>query len=154
MAKRFDFRLSAVLRVREAEEEKKKKELGEVQLLINKANEQIEKQEKNRLETSEALAQISQEAQPDLTQIRLYRQFIATVDAHRQALNAEKLALEEQANIRRQALATAQKDRKSIELLKERDYDEWLSALNKEEAKVQDEIAAQSFRNKKKRDER
>ncbi len=150
MAKRFKFRLEAVLEVRQSVEDQRKVELGKIQSQINAIRDQLAGQKAERETSLKELNFLEHESTPNLQQIRMMRQYIAALSKKTTQLHQEVKGLEAQAELRRQELVEAAKERRSIEILKERDQAAWQKALDLAEAKETDEIAGQlATRNRK-----
>ena len=151
MAKKFNFRLAAVLKVRQAKEDERKRELGEIQARANSILDQIET---GRTERENAVGELDNQRKAeitDVTQMRLYQQFIASMDNNISRLNGSLEAMEGQIEAKRRELAEAAKERRTLELLEERDYESWQKEMQKTESAELDEIGSQMHFRKDKR---
>jgi flagellar export protein FliJ len=136
MAKKFNFRLESVLKLREHHAKAEKQTLMQIMgMRYQKENEISEREsyynsllkgKKGKFPVTEFQAQFA------------HQNFIK---AEIKKLNDEKEQLVEIENIQREKLNTAKKEEKIISKLKEKKKLTYFDELNKEEVKVLDEIA-------------
>lgn len=145
-AKKFVFRLQIVLEVKIKLEEEEKKRLGELiawqkheeQVLIGMENDRMGQEA--RLRNAQATGQYLQV--DELQRINYYLKKL------KEDIVAQKLKLEDierQIEEQRQRLIKAAQERKTLEILKENQHNEWLAEVEEEERKVLDELATLKY---------
>jgi flagellar FliJ protein len=138
--KKFKFSLEKVLSLREFEEKQAQIELGKAQSVVNDLNNQLKYIASEKLKTNEARSNSS-----DLS-------FLISIEKYMNGLEYKKeLLLEELAKAqlvleeKRAIVVEAIKKRKSLEKLKEKQFDEYKKQYNLEEEKILDEISTSKF---------
>ena len=138
--KKFKFSLEKVLSLREFEEKQAQIELGKAQTIVNDLNNQLKYIASEKLKTNEARSNSS-----DLS-------FLISIEKYMNGLEYKKeLLLEELAKAqlvleeKRAIVVEAIKKRKSLEKLKEKQFDEYKKQYNLEEEKILDEISTSKF---------
>lgn len=145
-AKRFVFRLQTVLDIKIKKEEEEKKKLGEL-IAWQKQEEAIlaqmigqEQQTRDMLKEKQATGQWLEV--DELKRISYFLKKIANdIAAQKQKLVDIARRIDEQ----RDALLNAVKEKKTLETLKENQYNEWVREVDEEEAKVLDELATLKY---------
>ena len=134
--KKFKFSLEKVLSLREFEEKQAQIELGKAQSVVNDLNEQLKFIASERLKSNESRSKSS-----DLTFLMSIENYINGLDYKKEKLIEElaqaQIILEE----KRAIVVEAIKKRKSLEKLKEKQFESYKKEYNKEEEKILDEIS-------------
>ena len=132
--------MEKVLSLREFEEKQAQIELGKAQTIVNDLNNQLKYIASEKLKTNEARSNSS-----DLS-------FLISIEKYMNGLEYKKeLLLEELAKAqlvleeKRAIVVEAIKKRKSLEKLKEKQFDEYKKQYNLEEEKILDEISTSKF---------
>lgn len=139
MAKRFEFELETVLKVRHIESEQAKKEFGKAQQLVMETEKVLEQQLMTEDQGKRHLAQISRD-HIDVARVRLQKQYLfglsrkiaeteKTLENHWRAMEA-----------RRAALAEALRRERALELLKEKRRKEYQYAMDRDEQRALDDM--------------
>ena len=138
--KKFKFSLEKVLSLREFEQNQAQIELGKAQSVVNEINEQLKFIASEIVKSNESRANSA-----DLN-------FLLSVENYVNGLNYKKeLLLEELAKAqlvleeKRAIVVEAIKKRKSLEKLKEKQFEEYKKQYNLEEEKILDEISTSKF---------
>lgn len=144
MIKKFTFRLDSVLRHRMSIKELKERELGEIAAQLIKEMQVLEGLTGLREEILESLAELQRTVfaglERDLyehywrwleTEIRRQREHISQVEMLRDAKRGE--------------LVRASQDHRIVEILKERQFADYVKTVAKMEQSVLDEVAANAF---------
>ena len=138
--KKFKFSLEKVLSLREFEQNQAQIELGKAQSVVNEINEQL------KFIASEIVK--SNESRSNSTELN----FLLSVENYLNGLKYKKeLLLEELAKAqlvleeKRAIVVEAIKKRKSLEKLKEKQFEEYKKQYNLEEEKILDEISTSKF---------
>ena len=138
--KKFKFSLEKVLSLREFEEKQAQIELGKAQSVVNDLNEQLKFIASERLKSNESRSKSS-----DLTFLMSIENYINGLDYKKEKLIEElaqaQIILEE----KRAIVVEAIKKRKSLEKLKEKQFEEYKKQYNLEEEKILDEISTSKF---------
>lgn len=147
MAK-FNFRLASVLSVREKIEDLKKNEFGKAIMILEQEKARLAQFEQTRLDCIESFrAGLHEGTSPH--HIKQHNSFL---DRMKKLIQQQFVVIhlaEIQVEEKRAALVEAMKDRKALDVLKENDFEEFLSEEKQAEQKVIDEIV--SYRGSKKR---
>lgn len=135
--KRFQFRLEKLLKLREREEEWKKQELAEVMGLYNKEEHGIHECMEGMKKNAEEVDALSPEE---------YNTVIFASDNYNSAMRAkieghkkQMRSLEPEIEKRRNALAEAVRNRRVVEIMKDKKIAEYKKELRKEEQAMLDE---------------
>lgn len=138
--KKFKFSLEKVLSLREFEEKQAQIELGKAQSVVNDINEQLKFIASERVKSNESRSKSS-----DLTFLMSIENYINGLDYKKELLIQEltkaQIILEE----KRAIVIEAIKKRKSLEKLKEKQFESYKKEYNKEEEKILDEISSSKF---------
>ena len=139
----FKFRLQKILEHRETLENIKKGEFGKAQAELN-----IEMQNLLELENSKVLAlrekQATSQISTTMYELRKYNNYILNLDKR---IDLQMIKIEqakEEVEKARQELIESTKDKKIIEKLKSRDYEEFLYEEKKDEEKIVDQFVSYS----------
>ena len=140
MAK-FKFRLASLLSIKEKMEQLKKNEYAEALAIVNKLllkkTELLEEIERN---LNIWQNQLQNGAKPN--EIIQYNHYVELVKVNVKKTEEEIINAQEMAEKKRLLLVEAMKERKMLENLKEKDYNEFRIEETKEEQKFLDEIAS------------
>ena len=138
--KKFKFSLEKVLSLREFEEKQAQIELGKAQSVVNDLNDQLKFIASERLKSNESRSKSS-----DLTFLMSIENYINGLDYKKEKLIEElaqaQIILEE----KRAIVVETIKKRKSLEKLKEKQFESYKKEYNKEEEKILDEISTSKF---------
>jgi flagellar FliJ protein len=146
MAKKFKFRLEAILKLRTEKVDEAKNSLKAILQYRYAKEEEIATLQNNKQEFLTTQHNISK-----ASDMQANKDYVKNLDAQIQKKEIEKEKILEIENERRKRLAEAVKEEKIILKLKEKKYEEYKQELNKEETKFIDEIATKKFIQKKKK---
>ena len=145
-AKRFVFRLQTVLEIKIKKEEEEKKKLGEL-IAWQKHEEAIlaqmiaqEQQTRAMLKEKQATGQWL-----EIDELKRISYFLKKIASDIEAQKAKLVEIARRIDEQRDALLNAVKEKKTLETLKENQYNEWLREVEEEEAKVLDELATLKY---------
>jgi flagellar FliJ protein len=145
MAKRFQFRLEPVLRLRGQEEESRQREFADVQRRVVEQEERIESLGEEKSANQARLVDLYREG-GNIEAVVEHQRYINTLDIRRAYASRELQRHQAELEKRRQALLEARKKRRGLELLKERRQAEYRRGVEAEEARYLDELSLQNFR--------
>ena len=138
--KKFKFSLEKVLSLREFEEKQAQIELGKAQSVVNDLNEQLKFIASERLKCNESRSKSS-----DLTFLMSIENYINGLDYKKEKLIEELVQAQIILEEKRAIVVEAIKKRKSLEKLKEKQFESYKKEYNKEEEKILDEISSSKF---------
>lgn len=133
--KSFHFSLEKIYELRVKEEKKMKRAYGEIQKLVFQKENEIQQMMKEK-------ATMSEMSQMNIEQIQVHYRYLARLDQQIMDEHQQLLIIKQQLADILEEYMTAQKDRKIIEKLYEKKYQEYLSEVKKEEQKRLDEFRA------------
>lgn len=133
--KSFHFSLEKIYELRVKEEKKMKRAYGEIQKLVFQKENEIQQMMKEKTTMSEM-------SQMNIEQIQVHYRYLARLDQQIMDEHQQLLIIKQQLADILEEYMTAQKDRKIIEKLYEKKYQEYLSEVKKEEQKRLDEFRA------------
>lgn len=140
MAK-FAFRLQAVLGIREKMEDLKKNEFGKAVSELAAARQKKADMERQKADCIDGFRD-SIATGIDPLDIRQHNQFIEKLKKMIKAQEQVIIRAEAYVEEKRAELVEAMRDRKTLEILKESDFEEFLTEEKKSEQKVVDEIVS------------
>lgn len=129
--KKYSFRLEAVLKVRKLKEENCRMELGQLILHLNKIEDQIS-HEKNEIQKYFEIQESNLKTGVRSGQINAFPMLVRAKDQNIELLERDKKRQEQIIADKKLELAQLRGDLKVIENLKDKDYQEYRRALNKE----------------------
>jgi flagellar FliJ protein len=129
--KKYAFRLDAVLKLRKLKEENCRMELGQMILYLNKIEDQIN-HEKNEINKYFEIQQGALQNGVRGGQINAFPGLIRAKDQNISLLERDKIKQENLIAEKKLELAQLRGDLKVMENLKDKDYQEYKKALNKE----------------------
>lgn len=137
----FKFRLQKILEHRETLENIKKGEFGKIQTELNRQRQVLEE---IKIKRTEILNEKASKTHTTVYELQIYNSFI--IDLDRQMVRQiEKIEqVKKEVDKAREELIDATKDKKIIEKLKLRDYQEFLYEEKKEEEKITDQFVSYS----------
>lgn len=142
--KKFKFKLDAVLKLRQRLEDELKKQLAdlkksmefEIALLTKYRNEKLACQKELKALRSSAL---------DMKKIIMHENYLELLGARIEVQIVRVAEAKEAVELKRGELLEASKDKKAVEKLYEKKYDEHMTTLRKAEQKYIDEISTMRF---------
>ena len=140
MAKRFQFPLQTLLRQRELVEERRKRELADALRRVDEERLRLEDFRKEREATQTELNAVYRDASRFGEVVDVMR-YMTMLDREIHASGERLKGLEAEADKRRAALVVAQRERRVVELVKERKFEEWKREVAREEQKRVDDMA-------------
>lgn len=147
--KRYQFRLEPVLKLRKLKEENCRNELGHLFTELTKIEDQI-KHDRQEISNYYNIQEDSLKKGMRGGQLQLFPMMLAAKEKNLELLAKEKIRQEERIELKKQELATLRGDLKVIENLKEKDYNDYRKALNKEiDQKVEEQT--QNWMNQQKK---
>lgn len=141
---RFRFRLDSVLRVREAEETKKKREFGAVLRQVKNAEARL-KEILDEIEANDRLVEDRGRGTAKAADLKSLSDYSRALERRKEAQKKVIERTEEALCIKREELVEATRRKKTIERLRERALIEYEQAVRKEEQALIDETAVQKF---------
>jgi flagellar FliJ protein len=140
---RFIFKLQAVLRQRRIIEDQRKKALADLlRQRVGLENELRDMQTAIRDDKSRMTGALI--GRVDVRRIRQHASHVAQTTARAHTIVLRLSGLHHQIDHARAALLRAARDRKAIELLRDRQHRRWLAEQNRREAAALDELATQT----------
>lgn len=141
--KKFEFKMQKLLEIRAKKEDLEKIELakasGAYQLEVNKK----EKILNNVKEFSKSMA--ADKEHLSINQMHAYDAMAKNADL---AIHKLDIVIEEKRKVMQEHIdrySSAKKDKRAVEIIKEKSYERYLDAANKEEQKEMDEMGKNSF---------
>lgn len=129
--RKFEFRLEAVLKVRKLKEENCRMELGQLLIELNKIEDQIN-YDKNEIDNYYSLQESALKNGLAGNQLQTYSMLIDSKYTNVKMLEEEKIRQEKLIEEKKEELAILKGELKVMENLREKSYDEYRKALNKE----------------------
>lgn len=129
--RKFEFRLEAVLKVRKLKEENCRMELGQLLVELNKIEDQIN-YDKKEIDNYYSLQENALKTGMAGNQLQTYSMLIDSKYINLKLLEEEKVRQERIIEEKKQELAVLKGELKVMENLREKSYDEYRKALNKE----------------------
>ena len=140
----FQFKLEAVRRLRQFEEEKAQRALSDAQRIVEEQAAILKQQFALRAEREEQFNQLS--AEGDIRpQAAMFRRFIERLSNEITTQQARVLTAEKSCEEVRKQLLVAMKKRKTLDRLKEKGEQAFMAELNSEEEKFINEISINRF---------
>ncbi len=141
----YEFKLEALRRYRQFEEDRLQKELADAQRVVEQAQELLKAHMALRQKTEHEFRKSSQSGEALASQAAMYRSYLQRLSGeilvrHQQVQGAEK-ACEKARN----ALLDAMKRRKALDRLKEKGEQAFMAELDSQERKFINEMAIQRF---------
>ena len=141
---KYEFKLEAVRRLREFEEEKCQREFGDALRILEGEQKVLQDLLVSRRRTEEAFRE--QTEQGDIAgQAMMYHNFLQKLANDIEVRNEKVLKAKKACEQMRQALLMAMKKRKALDRLKEKGEQAFLEQLNNEEQKFINEMAINRF---------
>lgn len=142
----FHFRLAAVLRIREQERDEKRQELVQAVTARDILDQHREKLEEERRVLGEALRQSLAQGKIDADQMLAWRRYEMLLNAQREQVQRQIEGVEQEIEKRQAALSEANRAVKALELLRDRQMEEFNRGERRKEMKRLDEMAARIAR--------
>lgn len=136
----FEFKLEAVRRYRQFEEDRSQRELAQAQRQVEHAKAVLSAKITQRTQTEEEFQQRQTEGE-SAPQAAMYRTFLERLTDEIETQRGHVWAAEKACEEKRQVLLEAMKKRKAIDRLKEKGEQAFLAELNGEEQKFINEMA-------------
>lgn len=148
--KKYSFRLEPVLKLRKLKEENCRMELGQLLSQLNQIEDQL-KHDRNEIENYYKIQEGSLKTGVRAGQLQAFPMLIAGKDRNIELLLRDKIKQEALVAEKKQELAQLRGDLKVMENLKEKNYDEYRKAYNKEVDQKVEEQTQNWLLNKEKR---
>jgi flagellar FliJ protein len=129
--KRYTFRLEPVLKVRRLKEENCRMELGQLITELSRIENQLA-HDRREIDNYYKIQESAMENGIRGDQVQAFSMLVAAKERNIELLLRDKKKQEELIEAKKQELATLKGELKVIENLKEKDYNEYRKALNKE----------------------
>ncbi len=129
--KRYAFRLEPVLKLRKLKEENCRTELGQLLMVLERIDNQI-KHEKSEIDNYYKIQEDSMRNGIRGSQIQAFPMLVAAKEKNLKLLDSQRLRQLEFIEDKKKELAQLRGDLKVMENMKEKDYDTYRKALNKE----------------------
>ncbi len=131
MIKRYAFRLEPVLKLRKLNEENCRMELGQLLMELNRIDDQLIYDQKE-IEKYYAIQEGSLKNGMTGGQLQAFPMLVAGKERNIELLKRDRIKQEQKVETKKQELAILRGELKVVENLKEKDYNEWRKAANKE----------------------
>ena len=141
---RFHFKYEAVLRQRQAVEDQRQRELATHLRHRHILSEQLGRMRRTVKETRQQLGQ-GLVGSVDVERIRQFAQYSGHVTVQVQQMMQRLGEIERQIDSAREALTEAMRQRKAMEILRDKQYQQWLLEQRRREVLELDELAVQRF---------
>lgn len=142
MAK-FDFQLEGVLRHRKNLEQERQRALAVVQAEVSRLHTELMELDQTVRSANEDMRQNHLTGRLDLNFMAAHRRFLISTQQRASEVIQKMTEVQRQVEEARRALATAAKERKVIEKLRERQHARWAAEINRKETVENDEIGMQ-----------
>ena len=129
--KQYQFRLEAVLKLRKFKEEGCRMELGQLLMQLNKIDDQLA-YEKKEIDSYYTIQEGALKTGMNGGQLQAFPMLVGAKERNIQLLNRDRAHQERLVDEKKQELAVLRGELKVIENLKEKDFDTFKKALNKE----------------------
>ena len=129
--KKYEFRLEAVLKLRRFKEETCRTELGHLLMHLNKIDEQLI-YEKKEIEKYDTIQEDALKTGMNGGQLQAFPMLVAAKERNMQLLNRDRVKQVQLVEEKKGELATVRGELKMVENLKEKDFEAYKKALNKE----------------------
>lgn len=129
--KRYQFRLDPVLKVRKLKEENCRMELGQLITELNRIEDQLA-HDRNEIDNYYKIQEGGLKNGMSGGQLQAFPMLIAAKNKNLELLERDRRRQEQKIADKKQELAQLRGDLKVMENLKQKDYDEYRKALNKE----------------------
>jgi flagellar FliJ protein len=129
--KRYIFKLDPVLKVRKLKEENCRMELGKLISFLNRIEDQI-KHDNSEIQNYYKIQEASLQNGIRGNQVQAFPMLIQAKEKNIQLLHRDKKEQERLIDLKKKELATLRGELKVLENLKEKDFDQYKKALNKE----------------------
>lgn len=140
---RFRFGLNGVLKQRRNSERQQQRRVAEIQSQMQQLQEQLRSLDQSLQQAGTELRTHGLVGRLDLDYLAAHRRYIAAEQRRGMQL-VQKIALvQREMETQRQVLAELAKQRKIIEKLREKQFQQWLAELSRREAFEMDEISMQ-----------
>ena len=140
----FQFRLEPVLKQRVAAEDQALRELAKLLRQRMIFHDQLRQMQLTIVQSKHALA-TSLTGNVNLTKVGQFAGYSGQVTQRAHSIVRRLAVLEKQINTAREELLEATRQRKSMELLRDRQLEEWRRSESRREDEALDEIAVQSY---------
>jgi flagellar protein FliJ len=140
---RFKFKLAGVLRHRRQIEQQKQRDLAVAQAQVRQTESELRALNDSMQTTSEDVRRNRLVGKLDLGFLAAHRRYLVAVQQKGRALAQRLLLQQRSVDAARQVLAEAAKQRKIIEKLRERRWEEWVAEQGRKETAELDEISQQ-----------
>ncbi len=141
----YQFKLEALRRFRQYQEERLQKELAEAVSRREHAAAELNAMVARRAETESELTRCQNESSAGASQFCIYVRYLQRLELEIGAHRKNLAGIEEEVDSRRDSLLEAVKKRKALEKLKEKGLKAYISGLDREEQKFINEIAINRF---------
>lgn len=129
--RKYEFRLDPVLKLRKLKEENCRMELGQLLMELNRIEDQLA-HDRNEIDNYYKIQEGALQNGMRGGQVQAFPMLIAAKNRNIELLLADKKKQEDKVEAKKQELAQLRGDLKVMENLKQKSYDEWKKALNKE----------------------
>ncbi len=141
---KFSFKLEGILSIRLKLEEQAKMEFGNARARLNEEEEKLDGLENRKLGYENEMRKVMLEK----LDVKKINSLHAAIEVMKDKIKTQKLAVkraENQVELARIRLNTAVQERKTIEKLKEKEFEEYMKEYNAEESKQVDELVSYRF---------
>ena len=129
--KKYAFRLEAVLKLRKLKEENCRMELGQLIMELNRIEDQL-RHDKREIDNYFKIQEGALKTGMKGSQVQAFPMLIAAKDRNIELLMRDKKFQEDTIETKKQELAQLRGDLKVMENLKEKDFEQYLKAYNKD----------------------
>jgi flagellar protein FliJ len=140
----YQFKLESLRRYRQFQEEAQQKELAEANKIRDQIVNELQKKIAVRHQTEQDL-KAQQGANATAPLISLYESFLMKISADIKLQRKKVIAAEKMCRQKRDGLLVAMQKKKTLERIKEKDFETYLAALEHKEAQFINELAINRF---------
>jgi flagellar FliJ protein len=141
MAKKFTFRLASVLKYRQILEDDQKRELAHRNAAISEKQQQEDQLTAQRTDALTEMRQLTDTGTVNLSALTATRHYIAATENALLNVKTEKIRLQQEAETTRLAFVAARRDKRAVELLKEKRFATYRYETDREHQAELDEAA-------------
>ena len=145
MAKKFKFRLEAVLKYRQMVEDEQKRAFATANAAVEEKRRQAEELDRERAETLEGLRDITGEGAINMRTLNDTLRFVGSLEAGAMNVRQEEERLRQQMENVRQQFVAARRDKRAVEVLKEKRRAAYDFATGQEFQAQLDEVALRAL---------
>ena len=146
MAKKFKYKLQSVLRYREIIEEERKRDFAQANRLVEEQKARAEALDAERYDLQDDLRTLTASGEVRFEQMINTIRYLASLDAGIVTARREEERLRREMEGRRQAFVAARRDKRVLEILKDKRYESYQKEEEHQRQQVLDELSLRALR--------